>query len=71
MPGLLAALGDGLAWLAARNSAKEGGEVYVVETPSVDAWVWLTLAVFTCKASCGASGGWTFAEEQVAMCQEQ
>ena len=71
MPGLLAALGDGLAWLAERNNAETGCEATVVAAPSVDAWGWLTLAVFTCKTSCGTSGVWTIAEEQIGICQEK
>ena len=70
MPGLLAALGDGLAWLAEQNNAQADGDD-AAAAPSVDGWAWLTLAVFSCKSSCGGSDGWTVAEEQLVMCQEQ
>ncbi len=69
MPGLLAALGDGLAWQAEQEKAEAGGRA-TVAAPSVDSWVWLTLAVFTCKASCGQSDGWNVTEEQIVSCQE-
>ncbi len=71
MPGLLAALGDGLAWQAEQESKKAGGSRATGTAPSVDNWAWLTLAVFTCKASCAQSDGWNFAEEQTVSCQEQ
>ena len=70
MPGLLAAIGDGLAWLAERDIADTRGSMSP-PAASIEHWTWLTLAVFTCKTSCSGSDSWTIAEGQIVMCQEQ
>ena len=71
MPGLLAALEEGLAWVELRDGSETGCTAGGAP-PSLDHWTWLTIAVFTCANSCGGSSAeWTFAEEQVEMCIEQ
>jgi hypothetical protein len=70
MPGLLAALEEGLAWLEPRHGAGSSCRADGA-SPSLDRWTWLTIAVFTCANSCGGSGAqWTVAEEQLEMCLE-
>lgn len=63
MPALHAALSEGLSW-------QQGSDVGAGSRPSIDAWTWLTVAVFACSQSCGAGPGCTLAEEHVVLAKE-
>lgn len=62
MPALHHAVNEGLSWQQHQQQAigqqrlqpaVEDGSV--VNAVSIDSWMWLTVAVFTCSASCTAS----------------
>lgn len=65
MPALHVALSEGLAWR--RETSGEGDNACGV---SIDAWHWLTVAVFTCSKSCRAASGCTVIEEHVVLANE-
>ena len=70
MPGLLAALDEGLAWMESHHVCGTGGTKGGA-LPSIERWTWLTVAVLTCNKSCGdGTSGWTVADEQLEMCLE-
>ena len=77
MPALHQALAEGLSWQQQKQQQQHEG-VGAAGTgspaePSIESWSWLSLAVFTCSASCGGSsdgGGPCLAEEVVHLLNE-
>ena len=67
MPALHAALGEGLQW---QRDSRGSGATGTHSALSIDAWNWLTIAVFTCSQSCCAGTDCTLAEEHVALADE-
>jgi Programmed cell death protein 2, C-terminal putative domain len=67
MPAMHTALGEGLQWQQSASSS--GGDGSSGEL-SIDAWSWLTIAVFTCSKSCSVGTGYTLVEEHVALADE-
>lgn len=65
MPALYAALSEGLAWQ--HDSGGDGG---IGGGISIDAWRWLTIAIFSCSKSCGPAPGCTVTEEHVVLANE-
>ena len=63
MPALHVALGEGLQW---QGASPGGGH----DQLSIDAWSWLTIAVFTCSKSCSTGTGYTLVEEHVVLAEE-
>lgn len=61
------ALGEGLQWQSACASGSHDGSSSEL---SIDAWSWLTIAVFTCSKSCSAGTGYTLVEEHVMLADE-
>ena len=73
MPGLLHALDEGLAWHAEQGTGTVDSRANQRsgQSPCIDDWNWLTVAVFTCAASCGAGpGAVSISREQVELCME-
>lgn len=69
MPALHAALSEGLAWQR-ENNGEGGGSGGDACGASVDAWQWLTVAVFSCSQSCCDASGCTVTEEHVVLANE-
>ena len=65
MTPLIPALAESAAWLC---EAEGGGRRPALLQPA-DSWEWLTLAINTCRASCGAGSG-LLAEEVVVVNEE-
>lgn len=63
MPALHAALSEGLSWQADSGGGDDDGGL------SIDAWAWLTVAVFSCSQSCSIGTG-CIAEEHVVLANE-
>ena len=68
MPAMHTALGEGLQWQqsASACSSRDGSSSEL----SIDAWSWLTVAVFTCSKSCSTGPGYTVVEEHVVLADE-
>ena len=72
MPALHQSLSEGLAWQQQSEQPPEHGSAGgPAVAPSIDAWSWLTMAVFSCSASCdGGSSGPHLVEEAVQILNE-
>lgn len=70
MTPLIPALAEAAEWLAA--DASSGGAAAGASLQPPDSWEWLTVAVFSCSASCGGGGGApALVEEGVALVNEE
>lgn len=75
MPALHHAINEGLSWQQQQQQARgqqqqqlAWGDGSAVNAVSIDSWMWLTAAVFTCSASCVASN--PISEEIVHLSNE-